>query len=172
MAITTTIPYYASDLLLPLPSEAEIDAAPIISMEYGGRKIVQVGSQFVVKFGRGVDLAEGENMLFVREHTKVPVPRVYALYSNANKNYIVMERINGQTLLSLWPQLDISEKNCITTTLRSYFDELRNLQSPDYYGSLGGRNLLDGIFWTRKPEPTINGPFTSETALTEERHWH
>lgn len=71
-------------------------------MEYGGRRIVGVGQHFVVKFGLGIDLIEGENMLFVRENTDTPVPRVFALYSDpkTGKNFIVMERILGQTLLS------------------------------------------------------------------------
>jgi hypothetical protein len=67
-------------------------------MEYGGRRIVGVGLHFVSKFGVGINLIEGENMLFVQENTNVPVPRVFALYSNpeTRKNYIVMERIVGQ----------------------------------------------------------------------------
>ena len=55
-----------------------------------------------MKFGLGVNLIEGENMLFVREKTNIPIPRVFALYSapETGKNFIVMERILGQTLLS------------------------------------------------------------------------
>jgi hypothetical protein len=65
-----------------------------------------------VKFGLGVKLIKGENMSFVRENTNVPVPRVYALYSDSKtgKNYIVEERIIGQSLLSVWPQLITLEK--------------------------------------------------------------
>jgi serine/threonine protein kinase len=108
-------------------------------------------------------------MLFVRERSHMPVPRVYGLYSKNNKNYIVMERIAGPTLLSLWPNLQHSEKEGITRLLRVDVDELRNLPAPNYYGSLGQRALLDGTFWTRNPSPAINGPFTSDEALTEAR---
>ena len=56
-----------------------------------------------MKFGLGVNLIEGENMLFVRENTNIPVLQVYALYSDRNtgKNYIIMERIIGESLLSV-----------------------------------------------------------------------
>ncbi|KAL4791636.1 kinase-like domain-containing protein [Aspergillus venezuelensis] len=169
MASLVRLPYYASDLPSPLPTDTEIDEAQDIALRYGGRRIVQVGHSFVVKFGKGVNLLEGENLIFVRENTNIPVPRVYALYtkSESGKNYIVMEQIHGETLQSLWPRLTLPEKDSITATMKVYFDELRSLPAPDYYGSLGGRRLLDEIFWTHEADPAINGPFTSEDALNE-----
>lgn len=74
----------------------------------------------MVKFGIRIDLLEGENMIFVRENTSIRVPQVYVLYTSTNtgKKYIVMERIAGQTLLSSWPRLGVSEKEFVVTTLR------------------------------------------------------
>lgn len=94
-------------------------------------------------------------MLFMRGNTNVCVPRVFALYSDTKtgKSFIVMERIIGQTLLAAWPQLTESEKHDILSDLRIQFDELRQLPSPNYFGSFGKRNLLDGIFWTEEPVP-------------------
>ncbi|RAH53367.1 hypothetical protein BO85DRAFT_471958 [Aspergillus piperis CBS 112811] len=97
MATTITLPYYAPDIPYTLPSASEIDAAPDISLAYGGRRIVEIGEHFVVKFGTGVNLVEGENMLFVQENTKQHT---------------------------------------------------------------GRRCLLDEIFWTYDPEPSINGPYS------------
>jgi hypothetical protein len=169
MKASFEVPFYATDLPSPLPTGTEIENAPDISMEYGGRRIVAVGQHFVVKFGLGVNLIEGENMLFVRENTDTPVPRVYALYSDpeTGKNFIVMERILGQTLLSAWPQLTTLEKQDILSDLRRYFDDLRQLPSPKYFGSLDKRRLLDEIFWTHEPDPLVNGPFDSEECLNE-----
>ena len=97
MKTSFEIPFYATDLPCPLPTGTEIENAPDISMEYGGRRIVGVGPHFVVKFGLGVTLIEGENMLFVREKTNIPFPRVFALYSDleTGTNFIVIERILG-----------------------------------------------------------------------------
>ncbi|KAL4743403.1 hypothetical protein BDV11DRAFT_178177 [Aspergillus similis] len=78
-----------------------------------------------------------------------------------------MEHIHGNTLQSLWPRLTSPEKDSIMTTMRVYFDELRNLPPPNYYGSLGGRSPLDEIFWTHEADPAINGPFTSKDALNK-----
>lgn len=169
MKTSFDIPFYATDLPCPLPTNAEIEKAPDISMEYGGRRIVGLGQHFVVKYGLGVNLTEGENMLFVRENTNVPVPRVFALYSDAKtgKNFIVMERIVGQTLLSAWPQLTELDKHDILSDLRIYCDELRRLPSPKYFGSFGKRQLLDEIFWTQEPDQLVNGPFDSERDLNE-----
>lgn len=62
-------------------------------------------------------------------------------------------------------------QNCqkcgIVSTLKGYFDELRSLLSPGYYGGIGKTGLLHGFFWTPQPTPSINGPFDSETALNE-----
>lgn len=169
MVATVNLPYYANQIPSPLPTNAEIEAAPDITLEYGARRIVEIGSHFVVKFGKGVDLIEGENMIFVRKNTRVNISRVYALYSDPDtgKNYIVMERIAGETLLSLWAQLSLSEKETVVMRLREYFDELRRIPPPGYYGSLGKRYLLDEIFWTKDPDPAINGPFISIKALHE-----
>ncbi|PWY83763.1 kinase-like protein [Aspergillus sclerotioniger CBS 115572] len=169
MAATVDLPYFATDLPSPLPTEADIDAAADITLAYGSRRVVAIGSHYVIKYGRGVDLIEGENMLYVRKNTRIPVPRVYALFSHpeTRKKYIVMERIAGQTLLSLWPQLSLSENETVAATLKTYFTELRQLSSPGYYGSLGERCLYDAIFWTHGSNPEINGPFTSHETLIE-----
>jgi hypothetical protein len=164
-----SIPFYAADLPCPLPTNSEIENAPDISLEYGGRRVVGVGQHFVVKFGQGVDLAEGENMLFVRENTNICVPRVFALYSDTKtgKSFIIMERIIGETLLAAWPRLTQTEKQNILSDLRIQFNEMRQLPSPNYFGSFGKRKLLDGIFWTEEPDPLVNGPFDSEESLNE-----
>ncbi|KAJ6185682.1 hypothetical protein N7519_006983 [Penicillium mononematosum] len=108
-------------------------------------------------------------MLFVQENTNVAVPLVFALYSDpeTGKSFIVMERILGQTLLSAWPQLTTSEKQEILKDLRRYFDDLRQLPSPKYYGSFDKRRLLDEIFWAHELDPLVDGPFDSEEGLNE-----
>ncbi|CAK4025435.1 Hypothetical predicted protein [Lecanosticta acicola] len=156
-----TIPYYALDTPVSLPTEEEIAASPEIRPLYTGRRVVQVNTHIVAKFGINVDLAEGTNMMFVQQNTNIPVPRVYALYSKAGINYIIMQRIPGQSLQELWPQLDAVDKESVVKLLRAYFGELRALEAPCHYGSLGEKPLLDELFWTREPDAKINGPFAS-----------
>jgi hypothetical protein len=80
--ICIKLPFYARDIPAPLPTSTEIENAENISLAYGGRRVVEVGHHFVVKYGNGIDLGEGENMVLVQQMTTIPVPRVYALYSD------------------------------------------------------------------------------------------
>ena len=165
------LPYFASSKDLPhrLPTTEEIRLSEVISKS-SGRKIVRVDSHFVVKFGPGVDLLEGRNMLFVSQRTSIPIPRVHAIYSVPNEgtaaiHYIVMENVAGDTLASRWPTLSMSQKKLISAKLKAFCSQLRSLPSPDYFGSLGGRPLLDPLLWTH--DSTCSGPFESEAALNE-----
>jgi hypothetical protein len=164
------LPYFGSGLPAPLPTDAEIDAAPDLTPYYGHRRIVQVNSHYVVKFGTNVDLIEGENMLFVSENAGIPAPIVYALYSRGEgmtkTNYIVMSKIAGQTLQSLWLSLDSSDKKTITKMLHDYVFALRSLPSPGYYGALHRRSgLLEKVLMAPSEYP--DGPFETDDALTE-----
>jgi Phosphotransferase enzyme family len=168
------IPFYADPASRPaaLPTEAEIKSSQHIISEYGGRKIVRVGQHYVVKYGVILEEIEGQNMIFVRGKTKIPVPKVYAIFTSADRKviYIIMEYIQGSTLLSAWPAMSNPQKDIVVRKLRSYLEELRRIPSPGYYGSLGRRHLLDSMFWTGKGahrDPAINGPFDTESALNE-----
>ncbi|KAJ5945814.1 phosphotransferase enzyme family protein [Penicillium verhagenii] len=168
-------PFYATDLPRgrPLPTDDEITNATPISGENTAQTVVRVGAHYVVKYGLAVNLMEGQNMLFMREKTNVPVPRVYALYTNPRgQNVIVMEYIPGQTLAAVWPQLSDSDKDDILCELREYCDTMRALPSPNYFGSVGKKKLLSAIFWTDSHNPQssdslINGPFDSEDDFIE-----
>jgi hypothetical protein len=142
-------PYFADleALPRPIPTSDEIECAEEFLYEAGGSKVVGIGP-YVVKFGRQVDLLEGENMLFVAHSTSVPVPLVYALFQDPlhEKSHIVMERISGKTLKSEWPFLNNTQKEAIATKLGSLLRELRSLPSPGGYCSLSNRPLLDNVF--------------------------
>lgn len=172
MATTIALPYFAADVPAALPLEAERRASPDLVDNFKDRRIVGVGEHFVVKYGGHVNLLEGENLLFLREHTSVRGPRVYALYSTASKEgrpfyYIVMERIYAQTLVSLWPKLSDLEKKSIVATLRENLRQLRQLPPPAHYSSLGSRPLLHVLFDSNQPEFSNGGPFDDDDTLIE-----
>jgi hypothetical protein len=158
-------PYFVDPQTLPhpLPTLDEIESSENILNEAGGSKVVVVGP-YVVKFGPQVDLAEGENMLFVAHNTPVLVPLVYALFKDSQEenSYIIMERIMANTLQSEWPSLSNKQKEAITSKLGSLLKELRSLPSPGGYCSLGNRPLLESIFWTDRSSEKFNGPFRTE----------
>ncbi|KAF4615580.1 hypothetical protein G7Y89_g15293 [Cudoniella acicularis] len=166
-----TLPYYAQhdELPCPLPSKEQIHSSEELFLDYGqGRKVAGVGSEFVVKYGFNVELIEGENMLFVAQikDKYVRAPKVYALYEDpADKiRYIVMERIRGLPLSSVWQSLNKSQKEIICAKLCLAMDTLRKLPSPGGYCSIGRRPLEDCMFWSRdeskaaeKPVEPVNG---------------
>ncbi|OAT08340.1 phosphotransferase enzyme family protein [Blastomyces gilchristii SLH14081] len=133
------LPYFAPDIPHPLTENTEIENATLL-VKHNGYKVVQVGTEFVVKFGAAsqVDLLEGVNMAFVQQATKVKIPRVYALYNDPESltNYIIMEFIEGNSLDTQWAHFTNCQKCEVATTLRQYFDELRNLPSPGFFATL------------------------------------
>ncbi|EER38934.1 phosphotransferase enzyme family protein [Histoplasma capsulatum H143] len=144
MDSSVRLPYYATDVPLPLPTEAEIENAPNISPEYGGQQVVQVGSHYVMKFEKGVNLIEGENMLFVQEMTKIP-------------------HIADETLAKLWTSLTYAEKESIVAKLCDYYKKLHQLPSPGYYD----KATINGSFVT---EAVLNEAMAQKYTYDDQPH--
>ncbi|KAI9745861.1 MAG: hypothetical protein M1818_000542 [Claussenomyces sp. TS43310] len=141
-------------------------------------KVAKLGADIVVKYGISVKLSEGKIIQFLAEHTKIPVPKILALYTTKvprindpgsllTINYIVMKFIPGPTLAALWPNLNTDQKGQIANVLRSHCDELRSIPAPNplLLGNIEGGPLEDGLFWSSKGDPMITGPFESEEAF-------
>ncbi|CAG9947158.1 unnamed protein product [Clonostachys rosea f. rosea IK726] len=147
------VPFIADAALLPgpLPTTEAIASSEDVLKEYPGRRIVRIG-EFVIKYGTYVSLNEGHTMRFIKEHSTIPVPEVYAIYSNPKENshrptnYIIMEHMPGESLQSCWSTLDDEAKNKIADQLRTYFVQLRNIPHQGYFGVVGNRPFEDGMF--------------------------
>lgn len=170
------LPFFApeSRLPAPLPSAEAIEKSEETLQEQTGRRIVRLGNSYIVKYGLNVSLTEGENMLLIREIGSIPIPEVFALYSITNAdgrsvNYIIMENIVGQRLDTIWIRLCSSEKKEIASQLRSYFNILKNIPAPNYFGCIGRRPFEDSLFWTSPEDDidhtAISGPFDTEIQL-------
>jgi hypothetical protein len=131
-----------------LPSQDEIARSSEFFSKRAGCAVVGVGRHYVVKYGSQVDLNEGETMLHVARSTAVRVPQVFALFRDEEneKNYIIMERIHGETLERLWPGLSQAEKEEVSFRLKASMDELRRLPSPGVFCALKCRPLPDVLF--------------------------
>lgn len=177
MGSLNLLPFFATPDLLPapLPTAEAITASQNILKEHSGRRIVRVGIHFIVKYGAGVSLTEGENMLFVKQFSTIRIPHVYALYSRQNggdnlpTNYIVMENIVGDSLESCWVSLNTEAKLAISDQLRIHLTQLRQIPSPGYFGSLGKRPFEHSVFWAGDDadRQVISGPFDSEGQMLE-----
>jgi len=109
--------------------------------------VFKIDATTIVKTGDSVRLTEAETMRFVREHTTVPVPKVYNAYKDEETGHvrIVMEFIEGDRLEDMWDKFDISEKKAITEQLHDYFFQLRKIKGP-FVGCIDGTACEDQLF--------------------------
>ncbi|RTE76956.1 hypothetical protein BHE90_008574 [Fusarium euwallaceae] len=156
-------------ILLPTPND--VDGSEVLPSNPGGAHLVRIQQRFVMKFGVDVQPIEAHNMLYVAKSTTVPVPKVYAIYQRRKKQsvvtYIVMQHVQGTTLLNLWGSLDQARKTSIAKTLRVYFDQLRQLKHPGGFGNIDGGPPLDDIFTATQGANEIKGSFATEAELIE-----
>lgn len=167
LMIPVSIPYYAPANELPsaLPTAADIEGSGEVLKDESATKVVAVGPHFVVKYGESLNLQEGRTMIFIQRHTQVPVPRVFALYKHNGQNFIVMERIHGQTLKEIWHTLEEPQKEVIVAKMKEYLGQMRKIESPGGYCSLDNQPLFDPMFLT--PLQVHGGPYDSEAALND-----
>ncbi|KAF2455602.1 kinase-like domain-containing protein [Lineolata rhizophorae] len=170
--MSISLPFYRApeQLPSPLPTLQDIEAATkelptIRNPDYDGR-IVAIRDQYVVKYGTYVAENEGQTLLFIEQHLRIPIPRLYAMYRHDGKLYLVMELIPGTELRLLWPSLSAEDKRSIAEQLRGIFDKLRSLPSPGYFGSIAKRPLRHRYFLERNNDPIITGPFDREEDLS------
>ncbi|KAM3551473.1 hypothetical protein ARSEF4850_007857 [Beauveria asiatica] len=167
-------PFFAPSLQLPatLPSPEDIESCNNVIKEGHGRRIIQIGEHFIVKYGTRVSVIEGQNLLYVKKTKAVPIPEVYALYTKLNPEgrmvtYIIMEYIRGETLETAWPKLSPDEKHTVALELRGYFDKLRKVPVPGYFGCFGNPPCNDLVVSTLPcDEASQNAPL-SRSSRTE-----
>nr|OQO19659.1 hypothetical protein B0A51_10968 [Rachicladosporium sp. CCFEE 5018] len=154
-----------------LPSTADILASTaILSPPDSAHKVVRLGEHLVAKYGEQVTLTEGQTMQYIAEHSKIPVPRVHATFTDqaSQQTFIVMDFVHGETLANLLPKLTQSEKDDIGLLVRDALDKLRELPEPGYFGSIARGACSHGMFWSPDgPDPLMSGPFDSEAAFNE-----
>ncbi|KAJ7635092.1 hypothetical protein FB45DRAFT_1002503 [Roridomyces roridus] len=105
------------------------------------------------------------------QHTTIPVPRVHCLAQTDYGHIIVMDRISGKQLSTLWPTMSVEEKNGIADTLAGYLRQLRSVQIPHLRvpgpldREMRPRLCIEGPVFGFIGPP--RGPFASYAELTE-----
>ncbi|KAI1467653.1 kinase-like protein [Daldinia caldariorum] len=104
-----------------------------------------ISKNVIVKWGPFVHLTEAATMTFVAKNTSIPVPRVHCSFIHRNMAYIVMERIEGDNLCTIWKTLSIEDLEIIRSQLQRMLQELRAVKPPSGTGveSLVGGSLHD-----------------------------
>ena len=112
--------------------------------------------------------SEVATLSYIREHTSVPVPHVIAHSSTADNElgyeWILMEKIPGVSLKSVWQDMDTETKERETRVVAQYAKQLCDWCSFDAIGNLYFRkDLLDG---TVRSVPTTDDRFVVGPTVT------
>jgi aminoglycoside phosphotransferase (APT) family kinase protein len=140
-----------------------ITAADLTKAERFGKfcPVFKIDATTAVKTGDCVRLAEANSMKFVREHTTIPVPKVYNVYKDQDTGHvrIVMEFIEGNRLEDMWDKFDVSQKKIVVEQLHDFFSQLRKIKGP-FIGCIDGTACEDQLF---TDELGGYGPYDNES---------
>ncbi|KAH6983336.1 kinase-like domain-containing protein [Ilyonectria sp. MPI-CAGE-AT-0026] len=110
------------------------------------------------------DPPEVEAMQYVASHTKIPVPRIYAIHVGEKGSiYIEMAYIKGDDLDTAWSGLSTDQKNTIFADIKQHLACLRGLQPPkqDIVSSALQNPAYDGRIGARFFGPLSHKEFHS-----------
>lgn len=94
-------------------------------------------------------------MIYIGQNTEIPVPKIFAChtygpinrdpddYGGLYDTYIFMSFIHGDTLHTAWDIYDVATKTRISTQLTGQIQEMRDLASDGYIGSLDHGPVAD-----------------------------
>jgi aminoglycoside phosphotransferase len=99
----------------------------------------------IVKSGYSAHLTEAATMKYIAGNISIPVPKIYCSFVHKKRAYIVMERIQGETLGSVWYKLSEKSRSSILEDMKRLISELRSLEPPPGTGvqSCVGGSLRD-----------------------------
>ncbi|KAL5339999.1 kinase-like domain-containing protein [Aspergillus crustosus] len=149
----------------PIISPDQFNAAIDLTAEMkGGSNILQISEHTILKVGWRVHMGEAEALIFLAERSNIPVPEVLSAYTIGDIGFILMTKVDGQTLGSCMNSNSMSPEDlsAISRQLKAYIFEWRALSS-SFLGSVDGGPCQDIIFqhpWDYKSTRKY-GPFDS-----------
>ncbi|KAL6303609.1 hypothetical protein BKA93DRAFT_327755 [Sparassis latifolia] len=132
------------------------DRLKTYSTFWNASSVHKITPSLVVKRFTSTEL---ENMLYVRRHTKIPVPQPRCL--NLSR-WLAMDLVDGQMLIDCWDSLYFFMQFRVACTLRSYISQLRQL-TRDVPGPVDGGSFSGALF-----DETEYGPFPSSTRFRQQ----
>ncbi|KAF2455782.1 kinase-like domain-containing protein [Lineolata rhizophorae] len=121
-------------------------------------RVFMLTPHLCLKCGPTRHISEAETMVYVANNTSVPVPKVYCAFRRKGITYILMERIEGNTIGSIWASASAQKKDRLRSQLRAFLQELRSLPPPrpGHIGDVNYSKLYDD-----RLSATGFGPFTT-----------
>ncbi|OJJ65558.1 hypothetical protein ASPBRDRAFT_35837 [Aspergillus brasiliensis CBS 101740] len=144
--------------------------------QHDGRYRGHVNSFFqeeVMSFGPGTVLKvqdnnlptdEVSNIRLVQEQTSIPVPKILEDREEEDQRLVLMERIPGEPLSTVWPSLSFEQRESIAKQTAEYLLELREIQS-NRMQSLGGGPVFNNSLFAYGDDSYPRGPFASDDEL-------
>lgn len=122
----------------------------------------------LLKYSRDNIAAESDTLKFIRQHTTIPVPRVYAAATGYGRNFMVMECMKGTPLEYMWKELNAEQRANVVSQLRDYVRQLRTLKKPPSVAP-GMVSSLYGKAWrdNRLASVIPIGPFANLAAFND-----
>ena len=106
---------------------------------------------------------EAKTILFVQQHTNIPIPRVHLVFTHFGSSFLVMEYVDGEDLQHRWETLEASERHSVLEQVQRYLQELRSITPvPSAPGPLSGGRCEGPWFSTEG-----SGPFVSHQHLVK-----
>ncbi|KAF5017408.1 hypothetical protein F66182_10664 [Fusarium sp. NRRL 66182] len=136
-------------------SRPQLPSPSSILEEYGDRgadviKIEKLSMAVKINYDSHLNLEEVQTMWAIRKafpNKEVPVPEVFGWRKYADRVFIYMSLVRGETLRDAWPALTENDKASLQTKLRDIVGFLRQLtQTPEIIGSVNGGPLQDRFF--------------------------
>jgi hypothetical protein len=130
-----------------------------------GPGIYKISPTVVVKHGLTIAMLEAKNMLFIEQHTSIPIAKLQAAYSTPVPDrlhypddggepefrkepdyyYLFMEIVPGAQLGKCWDGWDEATKQNVQHELTDYIRQLRGIPGGDYIGTLDRGPVTDGM---------------------------
>ncbi|KAJ5963529.1 uncharacterized protein N7479_003405 [Penicillium vulpinum] len=159
------LPFQNSQPLPTLPKADEIRACTNVLFETHGTKVVAVSENVVAKYGSYVNDWEGQALVYLERYVpEVPAPRLYAMYRDSKQLFLIMQRVPGVSLDSIWSSLAQSEKDDIVAKLQIIFDAMRKVECPwpNFFGGMDGGGVHHYLFYSQHGDNKFLGPFSDE----------
>jgi aminoglycoside phosphotransferase len=118
----------------PSPHEISRTLEALAAVPDSGR-VCFLDNSLVVKRGGPLIIREAMAMIYIRQKTSIPVPTVRLCFQHDKQTYLVMDRVNGQSLGTCLSEMSDQRLKKVVSQLASYIQQLRDLGGNKPMGS-------------------------------------
>lgn len=150
-----------------MPAVADIRTAKDALSQRNAERVVAFSSDIVVRYGTASKEREGQTLLFLESQLQgLPVPKLLVMFREGEELFIVIERIQGRRLDTLWSMMSDSEKTSILASLKQSMTRIRSLRG-HFFDSVDQGALPHHLFCNAENDPARSGHFNKEDDLNQ-----